>query len=365
MGLFDKITKLAEKAADAVVKTSDKINETYQKEGFDGIINKTADSITNAGKKTQDYINTLGEKNKQIMDSMPDKDLEGTLAKATAVVINTTQTLVKDAAKVTVGTVESVSKNIEKIVSEDTSSKESTVQATPATDTSTKKTKSDVKELFLNEGQIAELDCMPISLFVQHLGAESNVDGQRDKFKLDGFNFITKDQKWYDFNRQKGGVGALSFMNHYIRVNNGLLDNIHPEVQKEIRNSTFAILSEILEMPQYRESLSVWIKEQNTQPKTVTPQVENAAEELLDDSESPVVTKPKRTRKPVAQKTEVENVETTPVKKPARKTTKKLIVEPETPKAPAKRTSKKVVKDAVSETFTEETPAKKTSKLKV
>lgn len=355
MGLFDKITKIAEKAADAVVKTSDKINETYQKEGFDGIINKTADSITNAGKKTQDYINTLGEKNKQIMDSMPDKNLEGTLAKATAVVINTTQTLVKDAAKVTVGTVESVSKNLEKLVSEQSSVE---VKA-PATDTPAKKTKSDVKELFLNEGQIAELDCMPISLFVKHLGAESNVDGQADKYKLDGLNFIAKDQKWYDFNNQKGGVGSLSFMNHYIRVTNGLIDNTHEEVTKEIRNSTFSILSEILEMKQYRDDLSVWIKEQNAQAKPVL------ATETVENTDEPVVTKPKRTRKPAAPKTEVENtVEATPVKKPARKTTKKLIVEPETTKAPAKRTSKKVVKEAVSDTFTEESQAKQ-PKLKM
>lgn len=356
MGLFDKITKLAEKAADAVVKTSDKINETYQKEGFDGILNKTADSITNAGKKTQDYINTLGEKNKQIMDSMPDKDLEGTLAKATAVVINTTQTLVKDAAKVTVETVESVSKNLEKMVSEDTSVE----VKTPVTETPAKKAKSDIKELFLNEGQIAELDCMPISLFVEHLGAKNNVDGQSDKYHLDGFNFVAKDQKWYDFNNQKGGVGALSFMNHYIRVTNGLLDNIHDEVNKEIRNSTFAILSEILEMKKYRDDLSVWIKEQNAQVKPVQ------SKEKVEVSKEEVVAKPKRTRKPAAPKTEVQpTADTTSAKKPARKTTKKLIVEPEAPKAPAKRPSKKVVKDAVSETFTDETPVKKTTKPKV
>lgn len=354
MGLFDKITKLAEKAADAVVKTSDKINETYQKEGFDGIINKTADSITSAGKKTQDYLNTLGEKNKQIMESMPEKDLEATLAKATAVVINTTQTLVKDAAKVTVGTVESVSKNLEKIVSEESVMKEPTVEVkTPTTDTGSEKSKSDIKEMFLNEGQIAELDCMPISVFVKYLGAESNVDGQADKYKLDGCNFVAKDQKWYDFNHQKGGVGALSFMNHYIRVSNGLFDNSNDEVVKEIRNSTFVILSEVLELKDYRDDLSVWIKEQNAQSKNNTST--QPKEDLLDNSEPPVVAKPKRTRKPVAQKTEVEHVvETTPVKKPARKTTKKLVVEPEETKAPAKRTSKKVVKDAVSETFTED-----------
>lgn len=359
MGLFDKITKLAEKAADAVVKTSDKINETYQKEGFDGIINKTADSITTAGKKTQDYINTLGEKNKQIMDSMPDKNLEGTLAKATAVVINTTQTLVKDAAKVTVETVDSVSKNLEKFVREDSSVE----VKSPSTEKPTQKAKSDVRELFLNEGQIAELDCMPINLFVAHLGAQSHVDGHADKYKLDGLNFVVKDQKWYDFNNNKGGVGALSFMNHYIRVTNGLLDNTHDEVTKEIRNSTFSILNEILEMPQYRNDLSVWIKEQNA---TVKPVVNVQPEAQLVETAQPVVAKPKRTRKPAAPKAEVENTnEQTAIKKPARKTTKKLIVEPEEVKAPAKRTSKKVVKDAVSETFTQETTARKTSKIKV
>lgn len=309
MGFFDKITKIAEKAADAVVKTSDKINETYQKEGFDGILNKTADSLSNAGKKTQDYFNGIGEKNKQILDSIPEKDLEGTLAKATAVVINTTQTIVKDAAKVTVETVEAVSKNIEKIVTEENNTTDSSVQ-TPVNQP-VKKTVSDVKELFLNEAQIAELDCMPIKLYLKHLGAVHNVDGQADKYSIDNFTFITNDQKWYDFNNQKGGTGSISFINHYIRVKNGLLDNVHPEIDKEIRNSAFDILSKILEMKEYRDDLGFWIKNENQKNSQPT--------------EEPVAPKTKRVRKTSpALKTNKEE-ETPAVKKVVRKTTKKTV----------------------------------------
>lgn len=345
MGFFDKITKIAEKAADAVVKTSDKINETYQKEGFDGILNKTADSITTAGKKTQDYFNGISEKNKQILDSIPEKDLEGTLAKATAVVINTTQTIVKDAAKVTVNTVESVSKNLDKMVSETEATTEVPAQKPK------NKSVSEVKELFLNEGQIAELDCMPIKVYLKHLGAENNIDGQADKYRIEGFTFITNNQKWYDFNSQKGGVGSLSFINHYIRVKNDLLDNVHPEVTKEIRNSTFDILTKILELKEYRDDLSVWIKEENEKLKQSQPKEESVAPKAKRVRKTPVVADVHEEVKPA-------------VKKVAKKSTKKLVVEP-TEVIPAKKTTKKAVKTAVVETFSTPTAENKTRKPKV
>ena len=341
MGLFDKITKMAEKAVDAVVQTSDKINQTYQKEGFDGIVNRTADSFTKAGQKTQDYFNNIGEKNKQIMDSIPDKDLEATLAKATAVVINTTQTIVKDAAKVTKDTVDTVSKNIQDLVKEQEAAPEKKPVRKPI---------SDAKELFLNEGQIAELDCMPIKLYVKHLGAESNVDGQANKYYLDGFHFVTDDQKWFDFNNQKGGVGSLSFVSHYIRVKNNLLDNENSEISQEIRNSTFDILNKIFELKEYQEDLSSWIKEETAKNK-----VNSVVEET---------SKPKRTRKP-KEVTQVEQETQKPAKKVVKKTVKKPVVV-ETPlveKPVAKKTTKKVVKAAVEETFA--TPETKTRKPKV
>lgn len=342
MGIFDKLTKLAEKAATAVVQTSDKINQTYQKEGFDGIVNKTADSFNKASQKTQNYFTTIGEKNKQIIDSIADKDLEGTLAKATAVVINTTQTIVKDAAKVTMDTVDSVSKNIEKLVAEqkiETISPEVKVVKIPV---------SDVKELFLNEGQIAELDCMPIKLYVKHLGAETNVDGEANKYKLDTFTFMNNEQKWYDFNNQKGGNGSLSFINHYIRVKNGLLDNENTDVSKEIRNSSFDILSKIFKLKEYKEDLSSWIKEENAKPQT--------------EKENTVKTK--RLKKPAVKLVITEEVETPKavIKKTVKKVMKKPAVEvvEAVVKPVVKKPSKKIVKEAVDEVFS--TPVVKTSR---
>ena len=295
MGLFDKITKLAEKAADAVVKTSDQIAQTYQKDGFDGIVNKTADSLTKAGQKTQEYFTNIGDKNKQILDAIPEKDLEATLAKATAVVINTTQTIVKDAAKVTMDTVDAVSKNIDKIVAE-----QSEENISETSSKSQKKT-SDVKDLFLNEAQIAELDCMPIELYVKHLGAQSNFDGQEDKYKLDDFVFVSKNQKWYDFSNNKGGVGSISFVSHYIRVKNGLLDNDNSEVSKEIRNSVFDILSKIAELSEYQNDLNSWIKTENDKIKSTKP--------VVEETPVPVAEKPKRVRKtPVAKVDETPSI---------------------------------------------------------
>lgn len=312
MGFFDNIAKLAEKAASVVIKTSEKINEQYQKDGFDSILTKTADSLTNASEKTQNYLNNIGDKNKQILDSIPDKDLEGALAKATAVVINTTQTIVKDAAKVTMDTVDRVSKNIDKIVEQD--SKGNTSTTTSKTTVKENSTVPKTKDLFLNEGQIAELDCMPIKLYVKHLGAESNIDGDKNKFRLENFTFITNEQKWYDFNHTLGGTGSLSFINHYIRVKNELLDNKNTEVSKEIRNSSFDILNKIFELKEYQNDLTTWIKEQNIQPQNIQSNSETVSEE-----------KTKRVRKPAAKSIKSslpEESKITPTK-----TVKKLIVE--------------------------------------
>ena len=55
MGFLDKITKLAEKAADAVVKTSDQLLKPIKRR-FDGIVNKTADSLTKAGQKHKNIL---------------------------------------------------------------------------------------------------------------------------------------------------------------------------------------------------------------------------------------------------------------------------------------------------------------------
>ena len=347
MGFLDKITKLAEKAADAVVKTSDQIAQTYQKDGFDGIVNKTADSLTKAGQKTQEYFTNIGDKNKQILDAIPEKDLEATLAKATAVVINTTQTIVKDAAKVTMDTVDAVSKNIEKIVAEQNAEK---VSETPSTQ---QKKTSDVKDLFLNEAQIAELDCMPIELYVKHLGAQSNVDGQSDKYELDNFVFVSKNQKWYDFNNQKGGVGSISFVSHYIRVKNGLLDNVNSEVSKEIRNSAFDILSKVSQLSEYQTDLNAWIKVENDKIKSTKPVVEETTPAVekpkrvrkapvakVEETPAPVAEKPKRVRK-----TPVAKVEETPA--PVVEKTKRVRKAPvakveETPEVPTTKTKKKI-----------------------
>lgn len=347
MGIFDKITKLAEKAAEAVVKTSDKINKTYQEDGFDGLVNKTANTFTKAGQKTQDYLNNLGEKNKQILDSIPDKDLEGTLAKATAVVINTTQTIVKDAATLTKNTVESVSKNIDQTLNE-TSQKNVTEKSESPVE-STKKTTSTKKQLFLNEGEIAELDCMPIILLVKELGAKTNIDGEKNKFSIDGANFVTNDQKWYDFNNNKGGSGAISFMNHYIRCQNDLVDNTSVEVNKEILHSSLDILSNIHKMKEYNETLSVWIKEENAKNK-------NVQSVKSDDNVEPVKTK--RIRKPSVKATETNSVTEEIVKTP-KKVVKKTVKEPlvvATKEQVLPKATKKVVKKAVEETFA--TPVK-------
>ena len=140
MGFFDKITKIAERAADAVVKTSDKIAQTYQEQGFDGIVNKTTDSLNKATQGTQSYFKNISQENKKIMESIPEKDLEGTIAKMAAVVINTTETLAKDAAKATMETVDNVSKNIQNIIEEQKVSEQTDISTVNTPKEETKQT---------------------------------------------------------------------------------------------------------------------------------------------------------------------------------------------------------------------------------
>ena len=312
MGFFDKITKIAERAADAVVKTSDKIAQTYQEQGFDGIVNKTTDSLNKATQGTQSYFKNISQENKKIMESIPEKDLEGTIAKMAAVVINTTETLAKDAAKATMETVDNVSKNIQNIIEEQKVSEQTDISTVNTPKEETKQTTIKARDLFLNQGEIAELDCMPIELFMKHLGAECNIDN--NKFKLDGYTISTSNQKWFDWNNQKGGIGAITLVSHYVRIKNNLLDNINKEISKEVYHSSLEVLSQIFKLQEYQKDLSSWI--QKNQPKKHEP-IDSVSEEVP-------VTSVKKARKPKIEKTEpVEIVE--PVKSVKKTPAKKLL----------------------------------------
>lgn len=279
MGIFDKITKLAEKATESLINTSDRINQTYQKDGFDGILNKTSDSLQQVGKVTKNYINTIGEKNQEIMRSIPEKDWESKIAKAAAVVINTTETIVSDTAQLTKNTLESVSKNLstdDLVKNEKNFSTQSNVD---------KSNIGKVKELFLNDAQIAELDCMPIELYVKTLASKEFDSLEKDNGLsneyciIDNFLVKIKGQDWTNIKNGKNGTGSISFMKEYFLSQSNLSEHESSDLQGEVTKGTLRTLTAISQSKQYQQDLTDWIIEQKsqTQEKVLKEPIKKAA----------------------------------------------------------------------------------------
>jgi hypothetical protein len=63
------------------------------------------------------------------------------------------------------------------------------------------------------------LNSIPLSLLFEELGAHNNEDGQSGKWKIydTGENVgLTGDFKWYSWNANLGGIGAISYMKHHV-----------------------------------------------------------------------------------------------------------------------------------------------------
>jgi hypothetical protein len=337
MGLFDKITKLAEKTVNSMEKTANKIADKYNETGFDGLVKGTTDTLTDVGKKTQEYFKAIQETNEKISESIPGKAVEDKLAKAAAIVLNTTQTLVDDAVQVTLNGVDTVSKKIKKEFSES----DVTMQSNDSVAESeiTKKPVEKVivkKQKIYSDAQLAEFDCMPTSLVLKHLGAISIDDlSCGNKFKLNSDVIVTADDRWYSFTQLKGGKGSISLLEHNNRVENNLVNNVNQEISQKIHNESIDKLETISNKVEYQKDLSEWIQNE---------QVKNKETDIKVTKKSQIKADVKATRKRAVKKDivikaiePVEEKTTIKVKKVKANIVKEVVKEDILPKVKVKK----------------------------
>jgi hypothetical protein len=106
-------------------------------------------------------------------------------------------------------------------------------EAKPSTDSTDANTTKDFKyevsdamkqTQTQNKGKIdwklvrEQLNNIPLDIILEHLGANSNEDGHRGKWKVDitGHNVQLTGNKWYDWNTQTGDKGAISLMAYHL-----------------------------------------------------------------------------------------------------------------------------------------------------
>lgn len=69
-----------------------------------------------------------------------------------------------------------------------------------------------------------QLNNIPLDIILEHLGANSNEDGHRGKWKVDitGHNVQLTGNKWYDWNAQEGDFGGISLMAYHLAYQHGM-----------------------------------------------------------------------------------------------------------------------------------------------
>lgn len=305
MSFLDKLNNLAENSISAIEKSAKNISSKFEEKGVTGILDDTTDSLIKAGNNTKNYFTSIVDDGKKITESIPEKDLESSLAKITAVVMHTSEKVGTDFVNVSSKFIQSISKNFE----------ESTKPSVKS------------KKLFLSDGQIAELDCMPIELVIKNFNSKSlehehtytiNLSSDEDDSSV--FLFVTKNQKWVDLNSGEKGIGSISFISHYLSLVSDIKNKEDLTIKEELTNSSHNLLSKISELDDYKVNLKKWIQIEKAKAILNTPDV-------VPTKEEPTVKKT-RTVKPKVKVSE----ESTSIKKPVRKakTVTKTVVKKET-----------------------------------
>lgn len=91
------------------------------------------------------------------------------------------------------------------------------------------------------------LNSIPLNILFEELGGNSNEDGQSGKWKIydTAENVqLTGDFKWYSWNAQEGGVGAISYMKYHIAK----INNLNLKVKEDNSFAYKAAVQELLKM---------------------------------------------------------------------------------------------------------------------
>lgn len=343
---LDKITKVADRAVNAVTEAANNTVKTYQEKGLDGIVDKTGEILVKTGEtvtkaaevaadKTQSYLKDIGQTNKELMNEVEENVGKGTIggkiAGGLAATANTTQTMAEDLVNLTKRTyqnlVEQDGNKIDVVGNLDGVNRE---VVKPANET--------VDQRF------QRLNAMPLEEVLSIIKADKRENGKW--VDVTGTTFLIHKDSWFSPNNSIGGKNAVSLMNYHLsKVTN--LDYHNSAVYKELTHETLNILDS------YTLSASV-------QPAP-TP-VEKAIKEQevkgvkIEEQDGSV----KKTRKPVAKKsTAVANSKEVEAKD-AKPATKKTATSKT--KSSDKTTGKTEVKTTVAKKATrkvEEAPAKK------
>jgi hypothetical protein len=105
--------------------------------------------------------------------------------------------------------------------------------------------------------KITVLNSVPLRKVLEEvMGGEHNIN--TNKWKIDlGDNIQVSDEKWYNWNHQKGGVGAISLVKHWLECQN--ID------KNKIREEIINILTPFNEKLMLKKELDETLKNNNTQ----------------------------------------------------------------------------------------------------
>jgi hypothetical protein len=121
----------------------------------------------------------------------------------------------------------SLQDKLQEVIANQQDDVENKPSSTPTTENNSKEFKYEVSDAMKEAQSKSKIDWklvreqlnnIPLDLILEHLGADSNEDGHRGKWKvhITGHNVQLTGNKWYDWNTQQGDFGAISLMAYHL-----------------------------------------------------------------------------------------------------------------------------------------------------
>ena len=238
---LDKITKVADRAVNAVTEAANNTVKTYQEKGLDGIVDKTGELLVKTGEtvtkaaevaadKTQSYFKDIGQTNKELMNEVEENVGKGTIggkiAGGLAATANTTQTMAEDLVNLT-------KRTYQNLVDQDGNKIDVVGNLDGVNRDVAKPTKETVDQRF------QRLNAMPLEEVLSIIKADKRENGKW--VDVTGTTFLIHKDSWFSPNNSIGGKNAVSLMNYHLsKVTN--LDYHNSAIYKELTHETLNIL---------------------------------------------------------------------------------------------------------------------------
>lgn len=204
MKFLDKLNEMTDKAVKSVENTKNKVNEFYKKEGLEGILVRADKGMDNLEKsfgkvadQTTTYIKGVTKSNVIKMEEAKrdSKDeFDAVINSGLAATVNTLTTVAKDLAR--------KAKDVVSI--KDVVSKPSSVPI--------------IKKNAFEEFRVNQANNVALESVLKFVGAKADAS-TTGMFKDSHNNNISIiKNKWYNWNAEKGGIGAISLMAYQLDV---------------------------------------------------------------------------------------------------------------------------------------------------